>query len=341
MGVSVSVILWLLIMLFSLAVYTMLDGYDLGIGMLLLTERDHHRRHTMMEIVATALDGNEIWLVMVGTGFFAAFPHAYSTFASGLYIPIIIMIISLGFRGVAIEMQGKAESYQHRWGVTFFVGSLIATICQGLALGTILTGIPLTASGAPASQISYLNGYTILFAVFYVAACCLMGANWLNNKGKDAIETSSKQKARILTPIVVVLFLAVAIVALLVSPVLNMYDTTFKVAAVIGMIVLAVAASVIGFFTINLKGSLAPFFFSVIPLAFALLIMAIINYPYLLPPSITIAQAAAPASTFQFLLIGEGVFIPIVVAYQFFANFVFRGKFTLHAEKTADSRKMA
>jgi cytochrome d ubiquinol oxidase subunit II len=168
-----------------------------------------------------------------------------------------------------------------------------------------------------------------------------MGANWLNNKGKDVIETRAKLIARILTPIVVVLFLAVTIVALLVSPVLNMYDTTFNIAAVIGLIILAVAALVVAFFTLNLKGSLAPFFFSAIPLVFALLIIAAINYPYMLPPSITIAQAAAPSSTFQFLLIGEGFFIPIVIAYQFFVNFAFRGKFTLHAEQTADSRKMA
>jgi cytochrome d ubiquinol oxidase subunit II len=322
-------------MVFALSMYVVLDGYDLGIGMLLFTERDPHLRHTRMEIVASALDGNEIWLVMVGVGIYAAFPSVYSTLLPAVYLPLVLMLFSLGFRGVAVEMQGKVDSYQSLWGTVFFVGSLLATICQGLVIGTLLTGIPLNAHHTPASQLSFLNGYTILFTIFYIAVTCLMGASWLNNKGESRIEANAKLVARILTPIVGVLFLAVTIVGMFASPVLDAtHNEGFKIAAVIGIIVLGVLATIILFFMLKMKNSIMPFVFSCTPLVFAVLSIGIISYPYLLPPSITIAQAQAPQSTFQFLLIGEGILIPITIAYQFFAHWLFRGKFTLDIIET-------
>jgi cytochrome d ubiquinol oxidase subunit II len=341
MTTSISAFVWLLVMAFALGTYIVLDGSDLGIGMLLMTERDQHRRRAMMEIVASALDGNEIWLVMVGTGVFAAFPTVYSTLLSALYLPLILMLFALGFRGVAIEMQGKYDSYQPLWGRVFFVGSWLTAICQGLIVGMLLTGVPLNAHGTAASQLSFLNGYTILFAVFYVAATCLMGASWLNGRGEGQIEKHATKIGQVLAPIVVVLFLAVTIGALIASPVLGLHNETFKIAGVTGMIVLGVAAVVSLFFLLRFRSDIMPFFFSAAPVVFALLSIAFINYPYLLPPSITIAQAQAPQSTFQFLLIAEGVFIPITIAYQFFAQWLFRGKFILAPVKEAEQRKAA
>jgi len=329
MTTSISAFVWLLVMAFALVTYVVLDGYDLGIGMLLLTERNSHRRHSMMNIVESALDGNEIWLVMVGTGIFAGFPSLYATLLPALYLPVILMLFSLGFRGFAIEMQGKYDSYQPVWGTVFFIGSLLAAICQGLAIGTLLTGVPLNANGAPASQLSFLNGYTILFAIFYVAVTCLMGASWLNNKGEGQIELNAKKVGQILTPIVAVLLLVVTLGALIASPVLSLHNEAFKIAGVIGMIVLGIAALVTLFFILKNRNGIMPFVFSTVPQAIALLSISFINYPYLLPPSITIAQAQAPQSTFQFLLIAAGILIPITIAYQFFAQWLFRGKFTL------------
>ena len=155
-----------------------------------------------------------------------------------------------------------------------------------------------------------------------------MGASWLNNKGEGQIELNAKKVGQILTPIVAVLLLVVTLGALIASPVLSLHNEAFKIAGVIGMIVLGIAALVTLFFILKNRNGIMPFVFSTVPQALALLSISFINYPYLLPPSMTIAQAQAPQSTFQFLLIAAGILIPITIGYQFFAHWLFRGKFT-------------
>src|SRR5438874_6544472 len=131
-------IAWLAITLFALLMYVGLDGFDLGIGMLLLVQRRTSHRKEMMEIVATAWDGNESWLVLVGVALFGGFPLAYSTLMPALYIPVVVMLFALIFRGIAIEFQSQSETYARGWGMVFGVGSLVAVVCQGVVAGAVI-----------------------------------------------------------------------------------------------------------------------------------------------------------------------------------------------------------
>ena len=125
----IGAFLWLLVILFSLMLYVVLDGYDLGVGVLLLFERDDTRGKEMIELIATSWDGNESWLVLVGMGLFAGFPPAYSTLLPALYVPVILMLLALIFRGVSFEFQAQARGYRRGWGRAFAVGSLVAVFC--------------------------------------------------------------------------------------------------------------------------------------------------------------------------------------------------------------------
>src|SRR5437588_3937089 len=161
-ALSIRPFLWLMVLLFSLILYVVLDGYDLGVGVLLLFERDDMRRKNMIEIIATAWDGNESWLIIVGIGLFAGFPLAYSTLLPALYVPFILMLLGLIFRGISIEFQSRATGYVRGWGLAFAIGSLIAAFCQGVIFGSIFEGIPTINGHFAGTPFGFLQGFSLL-----------------------------------------------------------------------------------------------------------------------------------------------------------------------------------
>ncbi len=331
---SVAPVLWLLIVLFSLLMYMALDGYDLGIGMLLLLERDDTRRKEMMEIVATGWDGNESWLILVGVGLFGGFPLAYSTLLPALYIPFILMLFALIFRGISIEFQAQSATYQRTWALAFALGSLVATVCQGVILGAVLSGIPVVHGQFVGTPFGFLNGLSLLTSLFVLAAYCLSGATWLNDKTEGILAATSKQRGLLLSLIVGVLLILTLIVAFLTRPVASTPSQIglllIGVAAVLALVALGVLRRVLK----NTDG-IQPFLLAAGALVLSVVGLLALNYPYLVPPSLTIWQAASSGTSVNFLLLGVGLCIPIVLVYNGYAYYVFRGKFTIPQEKKA------
>jgi cytochrome bd ubiquinol oxidase subunit II len=320
--------LWLLVAVLSLSLYVALDGYDLGVGILMLTERDGTRCKEMMEIIATAWDGNESWFVLLGIALFAGFPLAYSIILPAFYIPMILMLLSLIFRGMSIEFQSQSDGYAQNFGLAFSLGSLVATFCQGLMIGAFVTGIPVRNGHFAGTPFGFLSGFSLLMGVFFVCSYCLTGASWLNDKTEGELGDIAKRKGRILTPVVGVLLVAMTILVVLVSPVVGNLLTMAQGLAAIGATLLALIFLYITWYSLKHLGNVVPFLFAIFALAAPLLNLLILNYPYVVPRAVTFWQAAAPQSSVNFLLIGVGCCIPIVLAYNTYAYYVFRGKFT-------------
>lgn len=331
--------LWLLVAVMSLTFYMALDGYDLGVGILMLTERETTRRREMMEIIATAWDGNESWFVLLGIALFAGFPLAYSIILPAFYVPFILMLLSLVFRGMSLEFQSHSAAYERKFGLAFSLGSLVATFCQGLMIGAFVTGIPVRDGHFAGTPFGFLNGYSLLTGLFFVFSFCLTGAGWLYDKNEGELEASSKRKGRILTPVVGVLLAAMAILAPFVSPVVGNSISTIQLLTTIVTTLLAVIFLVLTWYSLEHMGNVLPFLFAVFALALPLLNLLILNYPYVVPRAVTFWQAASPQSSVNFLLIGVGSCIPIVLAYNTYAYYVFRGKFTpFYAHRMSEAR---
>ncbi len=326
---SVEAFLWLLLIGFSLLMYVALDGYDLGIGLLLLTEQDESNRKEMVGIVATAWDGNESWLILLGVELFGGFPLAYSTLLPALYIPLILMLFALIFRGISIEFQSQSPVYARRWGFVFALGSLIAAFCQGVILGAVLVGFPVKNGHFAGTPLSFLHGFSLLTGLFFVAAYCLSGVAWLNDKTSKSLQESSKRKGRILSLLVGVLLIMLVMLAPFVSSVVGaiIFNGQFFLrgaGAVLALVLLWAVQH-----TLKTRNDLLPFLCAIFALVLSLLSLLLLNYPYLVSPSITIWQAAAPRNAVDFLLIGVGCCIPIVLIYNAYAFYVFRGKFVM------------
>lgn len=320
--------LWLLVAVMSLSMYVVLDGYDLGVGILMLTERDATRCKQMMEIIASAWDGNESWFVLLGIALFAGFPLAYSIILPAFYIPMIVMLLSLIFRGMSIEFQSQSESYARNFGLAFSLGSLVATFCQGLMVGAFVSGIPVRNGHFAGTPFGFLNGFSLLTGLFFVSGYCLTGASWLNDKTEDELGDIAKRQGRILTPVVGVLLVVMTILATRVSPVVGSSLTAAQLLTTTGTMLVALVSLYITWYSLKHLGNVVPFLFAILALAAPLLNLLILSYPYVVPRAVTFWQAAAPQSSVNFLLIGVGCCIPIVLAYNTYAYYVFRGKFT-------------
>ena len=320
--------LWLLVAVMSLSMYVVLDGYDLGVGILMLTEGNQTRCRQMTEIIASAWDGNESWFVLLGIALFAGFPLAYSIILPAFYIPMVLMLLSLIFRGMSIEFHLHSERHARHFALAFSLGSLVATFCQGLMVGAFVTGIPVSNGHFAGTPFGFLSGFSLLTGVFFVFSYSLTGASWLNDTTEDDLADIAKRNGRILAPIVGVLVVVMTIVAALVSPVVGTSLTTAQLLTTIGTTLVALISLYFTWYSLKHMGNVVPFLFAILALAAPLLNLLILNYPYVVPRSVTFWQAAAPQSSVNFLLIGVGCCIPIVLAYNTYAYYVFRGKFT-------------
>ncbi|GHO82679.1 cytochrome d ubiquinol oxidase subunit II [Dictyobacter formicarum] len=326
---SVGPLFWLMVVFFGLLLYVVLDGYDLGVGILVLFERQEQHRKEMIEIIATSWDGNESWLLLVMIGLFAGFPQAYGTLLPALYIPVILMLLSLIFRGVSFEFRSQAS---RSWGLAFAVGSLIASFCQGAIFGSLISGIPVKDGHFAGTPFSFLHGLSLLTGGLFVCFYCLTGASWLNDKTDGTLAASAKQKGRFLTLVVAILLIVTMILAPLASPVFGGAFST-KSLFVLGATILALISLGITWYSLKRLNNVAPFIFAAGALTLALMSLLVINYPYLVPPSMTFWQAASPRNTVDFLLIAVGFCIPVTLGYNAFAYVVFRGKFSLPEQK--------
>jgi cytochrome d ubiquinol oxidase subunit II len=327
MGIELSVI-WAVIILFSIMMYIIMDGFDLGLGILFPFFKDKEDRDIMMHTVAPVWDGNETWLVLGGAGLLAAFPLAYSVILSALYLPIILMLIGLIFRGVAFEFRFKALDHErHFWDKAFIGGSVCATFFQGVTLGAYIQGIPVVDRAYAGGALDWLTWFSVFTGLGLVVAFALLGSTWLIIKTEGALQ----ERAHKISGYLAWLLLATMIVISVWTPLMHE-----KIAArwftLPNLFWFSPVPFLVGLFTFLLlrsvknRNNLKPFIFTLGLIFLGYSGLGISVWPNIIPPDISIWQAASPPQSQGFVLVGALFIIPIILVYTFWAYYVFRGK---------------
>lgn len=323
---------WAFIIAFAVFVYVVMDGFDLGLGMLFPLFPNKADRDVIMNSVAPVWDGNETWLVLGGGGLMAAFPLAYAVLMPALYTPMIAMLIGLVFRGVAFEFRWRTLRERNRWDVAFAGGSLLATLAQGVALGAILQGVHVEGRMYGGGWWDWLTPFSILTGVALVAGYGLLGATWLVMKTEGELRDHAYRLSWWLLFAMLVAIGAVSVA----TPFLDAEYArrwfawpNILLTAPIPVAVAAVTALLLR--SLANQQDYRPFFLSLALFALSYAGLGISMWPYIVPRSITIWQAAAPANSQIFMIYGVAVLIPIILAYTAWAYWVFRGKVNLES----------
>jgi cytochrome d ubiquinol oxidase subunit II len=330
-GVSFDLtFVWGFIIAFAVFVYVVLDGFDLGLGMLFAVEPEKRNRDVMMNSVAPVWDGNETWLVMGGGGLFAAFPLAYALILPALYAPLIAMLLALIFRGVAFEFRWRTERWRWVWDFAFIGGSLVASFSQGVALGALLQGIEVdeAARSYAGGWYDWLTPFSLTVGLATVIGYCLLGATWLVMKTDGELQARMRSRAWIFG---LATLLFIAIVSLW-TPLLQdgYFARWFEgqqifLAIAVATAVLAVAYGMFHYLKVA-HHDYMPFILALVLFGLCFVGLGICMFPYIVPTQITLWEAAAPYESQLFMIIGAGVLIPLILIYTAYAYWVFRGK---------------
>ncbi len=322
-------IVWAGLIAFAVLAYVLLDGFDLGVGILFAVEHHEDDRDVMVNTIAPTWDGNETWLVLGGGGLFAMFPLAYAAIMPALYPPIIGMLLALVFRGVAFEFRFRARSAGGRlwWDRAFLAGSAVAALCQGFTLGGLLQGIRVQDRAYAGGWFDWLTGFTVLCGIAVVLGYALQGACWLIWRTEGRLQRSARRHARVLG----VALLALIVVVSLWTPMLNpMFSRRWfgwpGILLTSPVPILVALVAWLFWRGLERRHELTPFLCAQAWFVLCYAGLGISLFPLMVPPSITIWQAAAPPASQLFLLVGALVLIPIILGYTGFAYWVFRGK---------------
>jgi cytochrome bd ubiquinol oxidase subunit II len=318
---------WAFIIAFAVFAYVVMDGFDLGLGLLFPFFPQHRDRGVIMNTVAPVWDGNETWLVLGGGGLMAAFPLAYAVLMPALYTPIVAMLLGLIFRGVAFEFRWRARREGNFWDIAFTAGSLLAAAAQGIALGAILQGVTVDGRAYGGGWWDWLTPFTLLTGAALVAGYALLGATWLIMKTTgDLRERAYALSWRLLFAVLVGL-LGVSIA----TPFLHVayWQRWFSWPDIIftaPVPILVAGVTLLLLRSLRLRQDLPPFLLTLALFGLTYAGLGISMYPFIVPQSITIWQAAAPEKSQLFMLVGVVILIPMILAYTSFAYWVFRGK---------------
>ena len=329
MGIDLPLI-WFLIIVFGVMMYVVMDGFDLGIGILFPLVKADQERDVMMNTVAPVWDGNETWLVLGGAALFGAFPLAYAVILDALAIPLTLMLFGLIFRGVAFEFRFKATAEKrHIWDKAFIWGSLFATFSQGVVLGAVINGIPVVGRAYAGGPLDWLSPFNLFCGVGLVVAYALLGCTWLIMKTEGPLQENMQRRAK---PLLLVFLLVTAIISLWTplthSAIADRWFTMPNILWFLPVPVLVVLVSIWMLRAINRKSHHAPFLLTLALVFLGYSGLGISIWPNIVPPSITFWQAAAPPQSLGFMLVGALVIIPIILVYTFWSYYVFRGKVT-------------
>jgi cytochrome d ubiquinol oxidase subunit II len=326
-------LVWAAILAIAVLMYVMLDGFDLGLG-ILFPFAAPAERDVMMDTVAPIWDGNETWLVLGGGGLFAAFPKAYAALMPALYIPILLMLMALIFRGVAFEFRLRGRRRGKRfWTAAFTGGSIVATIAQGLVLGGFIQGITLKGGQFAGGPFDWLTGYSLLVAAGLIAGYALLGATWLVWRTEGDLHDKARRWAAIAAIAVAVMLALVSLATLLVHPQVAIrwgyehggFDLARLVKLspipLIGAIGLGVVA-----LAIRRRAHLLAFLGALVVFLSGYLGLAAGFFPYVAPYQMTYRDAANPDNTLGLLLGGAAFLLPAIVGYSLWVYWIFRGK---------------
>ena len=330
-GISFDLtVIWAFLIAFAVLVYVILDGFDLGLGMLFAAERKRSDRDVMMNSVAPVWDGNETWLVLGGGGLLAAFPLAYALILPALYAPIIAMLFALIFRGVAFEFRWRTERWRWIWDIAFIGGSAVASLSQGIALGGLLQGIQIdeAARAYSGGWWDWLTPFSLTVGFAVMVGYMLLGATWLVMKTTGELQERMRRRAWVLG------LMTVGFIGLvsLWTPFLQegYYSRWFGgwrigLAVLVGAAVLALAGLMFRALHVH-RHDYWPFILALGMFTLCFVGLGVSMFPYVIPTEVTIWEAAAPRNAQIFMLVGAGILIPMILAYTAYAYWVFRGK---------------
>ncbi|MDP1626656.1 cytochrome d ubiquinol oxidase subunit II [Parvibaculum sp.] len=316
---------------FAILMYVVLDGFDLGIGILFPFAPDEDARHAMINSVAPVWDGNETWLVLGGGGLLVFFPTAYSIVLPAFYIPVMAMLFALIFRGVTFEFRHSAHTSVHLWNRSFFYGSLVAAFMQGVLLGALVQGVNVEGVRYAGGMFDWLTPFSILTGIGVVAGYGLLGATWTIYKTAGKVQDWARGAAVVLGGGTLVAMTAVSVMTPLLRPAIaERWFGGLNLLYLSPVPFLTLALAIFLFWSIFTKRELAPFLSSVGLFILGFFGIAVSLYPNIIPPSVTVWDVVAPRSSIVFALIGVAVVLPMVLLYTVYAYSVFHGKASEH-----------
>ncbi|UAJ12784.1 cytochrome d ubiquinol oxidase subunit II [Polymorphobacter megasporae] len=319
-------IVWAGIIAFAVFAYVIMDGFDLGIGILFPWIARGEARNAAINSVAPVWDGNETWLVLGGGGLLAAFPLAYAVIMPAVYVPIIAMLLGLVFRGVAFEFRARTGRLWI-WDAAFAFGSTVAALAQGITLGAILQGITVHGRGYGGGWWDWLTPFSLLTGIAVVIGYGLLGTCWLIYRTEGALQ----ERCYRLAPWLGGATLAAVVAVSAATPFLsyNYYDRWLRAPGIYltaPVPILVGVAALLFVRSLSRRAELVPFLLALGVFLLSFVGLGISMFPYLVPPSITIWDAAAPPASQIFMLVGVGIMVPVILAYTGYAYWVFRGK---------------
>jgi len=320
--------LWTLILGFGVFMYVLMDGFDLGIGILFRAAPGEEARDLMMNSVAPIWDGNETWLVLGGVGLLAAFPLAYAIILPALYFPLLIMLLALIFRGISFELRFKAGPRgKLAWSAAFHYGSLLATLAQGVVLGAFVQGFRIEGRAFAGGAFDWATPFCLLTAISLALGYALLGATWLVIKAEGMLQLWARRQARWLTAAVLVAMAAVSVwTALLNAQISARWFSWPNIAILSPVPIVTAAIALLLWRALQRRAEFLPFLFAVALFVMGYLGLAISLWPNIVPPSISLWDAAAAPRSQAFLILGTLFLLPVILGYTAWSYWVFRGK---------------
>jgi cytochrome bd ubiquinol oxidase subunit II len=320
-------LIWALLIAFAILAYVVLDGFDLGVGILFPFIEGRQHRDTAMNSVAPVWDGNETWLVLGGGGLFAVFPLAYAVILPALYVPVIAMLLGLVLRGVAFEFRWKTERGKYLWDWAFISGSIVATLSQGFMLGAIIQGIKVEGRAFVGGAFDWLTPFSTATALALVIGYGLLGATWLIWKTDGYVQGRAYGFAWALTLALLIAIGCISLWTAVQSPlILARWFSWPAVLYVAPVPLLTLTVAVRLFRAVHDRREVEPFLATLALFVLCYIGLGISLYPMIVPPTVSIWAAAAPDKSLRFLLVGSVVLIPMILAYTAYSYWVFRGK---------------
>lgn len=320
-------LVWAAIIATAVTLYVVLDGFDLGLGILFPFAPQEERRDVMMNSVAPFWDGNETWLILGGGGLFVAFPKAYGIIMSGLYLPVTIMLLALVFRGVAFEFRWVAKPKHQFWDTAFTWGSIVAAFSQGVVLGGLLQGITVKDGQFAGGALDWLAPFPLLCGFALVAGYALLGATWLVMKTEGDLQLWARGRAEIALLLTLAALALVSLWTPLAVPRIAERWFSWPNFLLLAPIPLMSAAAAFACWKgLVERKDAQPVFAAIGLFLLGFIGLVISNVPFLVPDTVTVWQAAAAPSSQLFMLVGTLVMLPVILGYTAFVYWTFRGK---------------
>ena len=315
------------VIILAIVMYVLMDGFDLGIGILFPAAADEDQRDVMMNTVAPVWDGNETWLVLGGSVLFGAFPLAYAILLPALYIPLTVMLLALIFRGVAFEFRHRSGEARPFWGRSFLIGSTVATFAQGVILGAFIEGFPVEDRAFVGGPFEWLSPFSLTTGLALIAGYALLGATWLAMKTEDDLQDRAFAWAERALPVVLVFVLVVSVWTPILDPDIAARWFSWPNIAYLSPVPVVTGAVALGLIVaIRRRAETLPFLLTLALFLLSFLGLGISLWPNVVPPSVDLSQAAASPASQAFLMAGLAVLLPLVLTYTVYVYWVFRGK---------------